>query len=230
MNYELAIDPAIKRLYPDYQCLVIYAEALINHESNNYSMAVLRAAEENARSRFTGDELVTHAHLQAWRDAFRKFGAKPKRYFCGAEALLRRALTGAELPAINPVVNLYNAVSIKRVIPIGGEDWDQLASDLRLIPAQGDEPFVTSSPEGEQTVYPSPGEIIWADTAGATVRRWNWRQCVRTRITSDTQNAYFVLDTLLPFTSKDLLQAGDELMGHLASLSPEAKMRSELLG
>ena len=166
MAYELEIHPDIKKLYPGYRCLVIYAEGLANHQDDGYSTTVLRDAEELVRSKLGGDGLVTNPHLQAWRDAFRQFGAKPKRHFCGAEALIRRALTGAEIPAINPVVNLYNAISMKHVIPVGGEDWDQLVSNLLLIPARGDEPFVTVNSEAEETVYPSPGEIIWADSAG----------------------------------------------------------------
>jgi DNA/RNA-binding domain of Phe-tRNA-synthetase-like protein len=30
---------------------------------------------------------------------------------------------------------------------------------------------------------PEPGEVIWRDDDGVTCRCWNWRQCVRTRIT-----------------------------------------------
>jgi DNA/RNA-binding domain of Phe-tRNA-synthetase-like protein len=31
--------------------------------------------------------------------------------------------------------------------------------------------------------HPEPGEVIWRDDDGVTCRCWNWRQCVRTRIT-----------------------------------------------
>lgn len=39
-----------------------------------------------------------------------------------------------------------------------------------------------------------PGEVVWADEAGVTSRRWNWRQCTRTALTGHVRNAYFVLD------------------------------------
>src|SRR5438034_9696077 len=137
IHYKLAVDPQIRELYPDYQCLVIYAASLNNREIDGYSKSVLRAAEEHARSHFAENALADHEHLRAWHEAFRKFGAKPKRYLCGAEALLQRVLNGSEVPSISPLVDLYNAVSIKHVIPVGGEDWDQLTGDLRLLRAKG---------------------------------------------------------------------------------------------
>ena len=61
-------------------------------------------------------------------------------------------------------------------------------------------------------VYPEPGEVIWADSTGITCRRWNWRQCRRTQLTEDTQNVYFVLDRLAPYSIEALMSAGEDLM------------------
>jgi DNA/RNA-binding domain of Phe-tRNA-synthetase-like protein len=41
-----------------------------------------------------------------------------------------------------------------------------------------------------------PGEIAWRDDRGITCRRWNWRQCVRTRLSTSTTEALFILDAL----------------------------------
>jgi DNA/RNA-binding domain of Phe-tRNA-synthetase-like protein len=59
---------------------------------------------------------------------------------------------------------------------------------VRLIAATGDEPF--------DDEHPRPGEIVWADTLGVTCRRWNWRQCTRTRLVEGTTRAYFLFDAL----------------------------------
>jgi DNA/RNA-binding domain of Phe-tRNA-synthetase-like protein len=71
----------------------------------------------------------------AWRRVFSEFGSKPSRYPSSAEALLARVLKGGELPRINALVNTYNAVSLRHVIPVGGEDLDRLRGDLRLVRA-----------------------------------------------------------------------------------------------
>jgi DNA/RNA-binding domain of Phe-tRNA-synthetase-like protein len=202
MNYTLKIEPEIFTSFPDYAALVIYAKNLVNAPSDDYSINLLRKAESIARERYAESDLSSDSHISAWHEAFRIFGAKPKKYFCGAEALIRRAVNGENIPTINQIVDVYNAVSIKYAIPTGGEDWETISSDLKLIRSKGNEPFTTLTSKGEQVDFPSTGEIIWADSAGATVRRWNWRQCFRTRITTETTDAYFVLDRLPRITLK----------------------------
>jgi len=228
-NYKLKIEPEIFETYPDYSALIIYAKNLVNAPSNDYSTEVLREAEKTARANFAGIELGNHPHISRWREAFHSFKAKPKKYFCGAEALLRRVVIGESIPTINQIVDVYNAVSIKYAIPAGGEDWSRITSDLKLIRSKGTEPFATLTSNGEQLDFPSIGEVIWADNSGATVRRWNWRQCFRTRITAETTHAYFVLDGLSPVNVDILKQAGQELIDHLKHLSPGASISTEIL-
>jgi DNA/RNA-binding domain of Phe-tRNA-synthetase-like protein len=216
--YNVTVDPAIFERYPGYAVGVIYASGVVNSESTEASIAILREAEAYAREQFAGERPVSHPHVVAWREAFREFGAKPSKFLCSAEALLGRTLKGNDLPPINAIVDLYNAVSIRHVLPIGGEDRDHLTSDISLTFATGDETFdVMGSGEVETA---DPGEVIWADSTGVTCRRWNWRQCARTQITPATTNIYFILDTLPPFTTDQLQSAMDDLVAGLQRLSP----------
>ena len=155
-----------------------------------------------------------HPHLLAWREAFRAFGAK--RYLSSAEALIRRA---DELPAINRLVDLYNAVSMAHAVPVGGEDLDCVAGPVRLLFASGDEEFDGGDP-------PKPGEVVWADAAGVTCRRWNWRQGVRTRLTESTRRAYFLFDALPVFGDEALGAAMDDLATRLREACPAADLSS----
>jgi DNA/RNA-binding domain of Phe-tRNA-synthetase-like protein len=59
-------------------------------------------------------------HVAAWREAYQAFGAKPNRTRNSLEALLRRAAT--DLPRVNRLTDIYNAISVLHQIPIGGED------------------------------------------------------------------------------------------------------------
>ncbi len=229
MHFKLQIDPLIHRLYPGYVALIIYADGLINGPSNSYTTALLRATETRTRDLGTQALLDNHPHIQAWRQAFKTFGAKPKRHFCGVETLMRRVCQGGALPEINRLVDTYNSISLAHVMPVGGEDWDKLASDLQLTTATSTEPFVIGGAGHEETTFPSPGEVIWKDAEGVTVRRWNWRQCSRTLVQINTTSAYFVLDALPPFGPPDLIAAAEELMSHLSTLSPEASLRYEII-
>ncbi len=220
--HNVSVDPEIFKRFPGYAVGVIYASGVVNSESSAASIAMLREAEAHAREVFGDAKPVSHPHVAAWREAFREFGAKPSKFLCSAEALLGWTLKGNDLPAINAIVDLYNAVSIRHVLPIGGEDRDNLSSDVVLRFASGSEPFDAMGTGEIETA--SPGEAIWADSTGVTCRRWNWRQCARTQITPATTNIYFILDTLPPFTPDQLQAATDELIAGLREISPSCQI------
>jgi DNA/RNA-binding domain of Phe-tRNA-synthetase-like protein len=226
---RLRADPDVLARFPNYTAIVIYATNLRNAPSDAESAGWLREAEARARTEFGDSPAASHPHLQAWRAAFSAFGSKPSKFLCSAEALLKRVLKGEEIPAINRVVDAYNAVSLRHVVPAGGEDLDRLESDLHLAFAIGDEPFDLLGGDGAPE-HPDPGEVVWKDSAGVTCRRWNWRQCRRTRLTEDTENAYFVIDRLAPYPIETLKAAGAELESFLRRISPDCGIERDLVG
>jgi DNA/RNA-binding domain of Phe-tRNA-synthetase-like protein len=136
------------------------------------------------------------------------FGCKPSRYPCSAEALLKRVARGDELPAINRLVDLYNAISVAYALPLGGEDVERVSGGVVLMPAVGDEAFDGGDP-------PAPGEIVWRDDLGVTCRAWNWRQGTRTRITETSTHVYFLIEAMEQEGVGSLAQAAEELCGRL---------------
>lgn len=226
--FQVTIDSQIFAKWPDYQALVIEATNLTNGPSPPEVVRLLCDAESAARSKFGEAPANSDPHIAAWRNAYSSFGAKPSKYLCSVEALLKRTLKGSELPSINLLVDLYNVVSIRHGLPVGGEDWDALASDVQLRLANGSEPFVTIQNGTEQVEHAESGEPIWVDSSGVTCRRWNWRQCHRTAFTATTTNAYFVLDRLAPYDTRSLNCAGDELIQFLRQFCPDARFTEKL--
>src|SRR5690606_24939331 len=132
--------------------------------------------------------------------------------------------TEAGLPRINLLVDLYNAVSVAHLIPVGGEDIDRVRGGMRLVRATGEEDFVTVA-GGEETVeHPDPGEVVWRDDAGVTCRRWNWRQGPRSRFTEETVSGVFLLEGMAPLPVPELERAAAELAGLLEKFSPGARV------
>ena len=201
-----AIDDSVLRLRPDYRALIVVAENVAGGESDRASDVWLAKA--------AGVEIpLEHEHLEAWREAFRQFGANARRTRPSVDALVRRASGG--LPRIDRVTDIYNAISVLHVVPAGGEDLDGYSGPLRLTRADGSEPFDTISDGMPVIEHPEPGEVIWRDDAGVTCRRWNWRQCVRTRLSPTTTRAVFIFDALAPLRDEELTAVGDELIGAL---------------
>jgi len=234
---RLTIDPSILERFPRYSAAVVYARGLDNGESDPESASWLREAEGRIRA-MVPEPASAHPHLAAWRSVFAAFGSRPSKFLCSAEALVKRVLKGEEVPPINRVVDAYNAVSLRHVLPAGGEDLDRLESDLTLAFADGTEPFDLMSGDGapdrpsggEAPEHPMPGEVVWKDSAGVTCRRWNWRQCKRTRLLPETKNAYFVLDRLAPYPREILERAAVELADRLRRSSPGVSLETEFFG
>lgn len=219
------VDSKINEVAPGYRALsmVVAADGMSQSDAGGHVMIDALAAL-NAGSAFWAE-----AHLAAWANAFRNFGAKPQRTPCSAEALRRRALRDGNLPSINPIVDLYNAVSIQYAIPVGGEDLDAYAGTARLTVADGSEIFDTIKEGVAATESPEPGEVIWRDDIGVTCRRWNWRQGVRTRLTSDSTHMWFILESLPEMPLDALREAGEKLEHGLSLLLKNPRIAKELV-
>jgi DNA/RNA-binding domain of Phe-tRNA-synthetase-like protein len=220
--FEVRVDPAIHERHPDYVALVLVASGLANGASDAVTDAQLSDAETQLRARGLG-RAADHPHIAAWRAAFSAFGAKPSRYPSSAEALITRVIKGQPLPRVNLLVDLYNAVSVRHVVPLGGEDADQLEGALRLTVASGDELFEPRA-DGIEMEHPAPGEIVWRDDHGVTCRRWNWRQGRRTQITEATTRAFFVFDRLGGLAVDELHSAADDLSTLLRTRWPHCRV------
>lgn len=221
------VAPEIFTLRPDYRALLMVVEGIPPGPSDTTSENMLQEAEHHVQQLSTKSAITEFPHIAAWREAYKSFGAKPQKTRNSLEALTRRAEGG--LPRVNRLTDIYNAISVKHQIPLGGEDLDKYDGAPFLMRAKGTEPFQTFS-NGEPLVeYAATGEPIWCDNTGVTCRRWNWRQGPRTALTDETTRVLFILDALEPVSDQDLGKAADELSAALKQLSPEVKTSQRII-
>ncbi|NIO44280.1 MAG: hypothetical protein GTN36_01865, partial [Candidatus Aenigmarchaeota archaeon] len=142
------------------------------------------------------------------------FGAKPKDYKCSVESLLRMILKGTSIRHINKIVDIYNYVSIKHIIPVGGDDADRVEGDIILKFANGTEKFIGLG--SQELKNPRSGEVIYLDDKEVLCRRWNWRECDKTKMTEDTKNVLLVIEGLPPVTKEKIEEAAKELVSLIA--------------
>jgi len=215
------VEAAVFAMRPDYRAMLLAVDGIVPGPSDQASDKLLQAAEAAAREALRGRPAEDLPHVAAWREAYRAFGAKPQRTRNSLEALLRRVPSG--LPRVNRLTDLYNAISVRHQIPLGGEDLSRYTGAPRLVRATGIEPFDTAADGAAVIEHPDPGEVVWCDDAGVTCRRWNWRQARRTQLREDTTAALFILDALDPITDQALHAAADDLAAHLARLGPRVR-------
>ncbi|WP_076068280.1 B3/4 domain-containing protein [Sphingomonas montana] len=214
------IDPAVMRLASDFRALHLLVSTQDPTPVGDAS-AALAAACKYVRD---GGPSWAETHLAAWAETYVGFGARPSRTPCSAQALRKRVLKDGTLPAINPVVDLYNAISLRYAVPVGGENLSAYVGLPRLTIADGTEVFDTMS-NGEPAVeHPLPGEVVWRDDVGVTCRRWNWRQGTRTRLNGGERSMWFVLEALAGIPDDAQKEAGDALANGLISILPSASV------
>ncbi|MEV6587064.1 B3/B4 domain-containing protein [Streptomyces acidicola] len=224
MTLTLTVSDDVRALAPGFTHVMIEAHGLVNGPSTEESAALLDDAARRLAARLDGRAPHEDPHLAAWREAYSAFGSKPSRTRNSAEALAKRALSEAGLPRINLLVDLYNAISVAHLIPVGGEDLDHIQGGMSLVRATGQEDFVTVAGGEEVVEHPDAGEVVWRDEAGVTCRRWNWRQGPRTRLTEETTSALFLLESLAPMPVDDVEAAGAELAELLEKFSAGARV------
>jgi DNA/RNA-binding domain of Phe-tRNA-synthetase-like protein len=224
MTLSLTVSDEVRALAPGFTHVVVEAHGLINGPSTDASSALLDDAARRLAVRLDGRAPHEDPHMAAWREVYTAFGSKPSRTRNSAEALAKRALSETGLPRINLLVDLYNALSVAHLIPVGGEDIDRIQGGMHLVRATGDEDFPTVAGGEEIVGHPDAGEVVWRDEAGVTCRRWNWRQGPRTRLTEQTTSAVFLLEGMAPMPVPDIESAAAELAELLEKSSPGARI------
>ena len=180
----------ITNAFPDYRVAVVVAEGLtIAPERPAALDALIAQREEAARATWGGTELSQIPGVAAWRAAYKGFGIKQTRYRSSVERLVKNVLAGRPLARVNAFVDLYNAVSLAHVLPLGADDLGKVTPPLAFRYAREGDSFVDMAEAGEQPEAPKPGEVVYADAAHVLCRRWNWRQDARTLITPATTRA-----------------------------------------
>lgn len=206
----LRVTDDIFERFPEVVLGIVIAHGIDNAGENAEILAQLRTEETRTRAELSGTQISEHPHIAPWREAYRAFGAKPKDYPSSIENLVRRVVKGHTVPHINTLVDAYNTVSLRHVVPVGGEDLDTIVGDVLLAFAGEHEASVVLLGEPEPRA-PHPGEVIYKDDAGAICRRWNWKEADRTKLTAGTRNAFLVIEGLPPVGADLVDRAAAEL-------------------
>ncbi|EOT2913609.1 B3/4 domain-containing protein [Clostridium perfringens] len=206
---KFIIEDDFWELFPNANIGIITCNGIDNtiKDENQYK-DMISQEEKEALTHLSNEEFSSNEVIKVWRDAFKKFKTK-KGARSSIEALLKRVSTGKGLGTINPLVDIYNSISLKYAMPCGGEDMDKFIGDIRLTKATGDESFITLGSDKSEPPY--EGELVYKDDEGAICRCWNWRESVRTMLTEDTKNAFLCIELVDENREKEFENALKEL-------------------
>jgi len=206
---KFRIEDKIFEQYPSLNIGIVVAKGIDNTGESAEALDMLSEQSNAIKSEYNLETLKEDPKIHAWREAYRAFGAKPKKYTCSVENLYRMILEDVNLRHINKVVDIYNYLSLKHMVPVGGDDIDKIDGGIVLRFAKGDEDFIRLN--SDEIDHPKEGEVVYADDKEVLCRRWNWRECDKSKMTEETKNVALVVEGLSPVSKEDTESIVSEL-------------------
>ena len=223
---KIVISPDIFKEFPEFVRGIIFVDHMQIIEKNKRIKKPLNKVIQQRQSERL--DFSNHPYIQAWDRAHDKFGSNPEKYPPSIKSLLSRIMLGGGLPSINSVVTLFNYISLKYLVPCGGDDLNRISGNLCLDFATGEELFIGLG--SSDLEHPEIGEVIYYDDQSKQVmcRRWNWRNAEFSKITLDSQAIIINIDGIDGIPQSVILDARDELAG-LLETHCQAESRVALL-
>lgn len=205
------VEPEIFDRFPHFYRGIVVARGIDNSRSGLRPTQLLR--EEEERIRAEADGTLAHPRLGAWLQAYRELGADPAKHTPAVAFLVQRICQGKAIPSVSPVVDLFNWISLKHLVPAGGDCVDRLTGDLTLGLARGIEVF-SSLAKPHVVEHPEPGEVIYVNRRSNRVlcRRWNWRNADCSKVTRETRCVVINVDGMTSVISRTEVEEATETL------------------
>lgn len=186
-SIQISISPEILDLFPQMRISGIMVNGLTINKDQNPSLQDYLAAPATVPVDISAEE-----EIAKWRKVYGQMGVKPSKYFSSFESLYRRFSKGKSVFGINPVVDSYNAVSIKHRLCMGGYDAGRLGNHVSIRFAQQGEEMVPIG--SDSPLILTDKAVVYADEHQVMCALWNHRDAQATMISDQTTNALFFVD------------------------------------
>ncbi len=218
MSIKLSISKEILGRHPDLSVQGIVVSGLRNLEKPFTVPSSSEIRDGIASMGISIENLASSPLVAEWRNAIALCGLKPSRYKSSVEALSRRWLSRQEVTTSVCAVDLYCAVSVLHMAPLGAYDLDRLPSPdvaLRLADPLND-CFV---PLGGRPEDMPLTEDLAVYASGSTVLcyAFNHRDSRETCLTEGSERAVFLGEAVTRSQGLALDAAIEDLERRLAS-------------
>lgn len=195
----------------------------------NICFGVVVARGIDTRSNFKGLDLAVRelqekyserkakelGEIIPYREVFKNLGYNPNKFMPSIEALTTRVLKQKRLPSILPVVDAYNSISLKYLLPIGGHDINTAKGDIEVRFSNNLDSFTPFGSSDNEII--DEKELVYAVGNEIKTRRWIWRQGELGKITDKSTDIFFPIDGFEGINDMTVKEATRELASLLKS-------------
>ena len=197
---KVIVDRKILNRFPKLNIGIVIAHQINNHDADKRIHHLLAQIEKLMQINFVPEDIAKHPLISPWMTAYTEFGAKPSRYHSSVESLAKKVLKGKMISRVNKIIDLYNYLSLKYLVPMGGDDLSKIKGDINLTFAKGTEKFTEVKTREKKN--PEKAEVVYKDDEKILCRRWNWRECEESKITNKTEDVIIYVEGIFPVTNK----------------------------
>jgi len=191
---------------------ILICKDINNSDEDPKTIKILKEMEDFVRQTFVPEQLAKKEEVIKWENAYKRLGVKSHHYHSSVEELLDLILSGKDISKENKLVDIYNFITLKYLIPTGGDDLNKITGNITLDISKDNEHFRPKDNLRTDTI--KPGELIYKDEKTVLARRFSWIESELTKIDENTRNTIIYIDAL-PMISRNKL---DEIMNELKDL------------
>ncbi|MBU0975305.1 MAG: tyrosine--tRNA ligase [Patescibacteria group bacterium] len=206
---KFSVTQKVFERFPDAKFGVLLIQGINNTGSNSKIADLLKQQIKTTSKQYNHTAIKDIPQIKSWREVFESLGLN-RDFLPSHEALSSRVISKGDLPNINPLVDIYNIVSLKYLIPIGGHDTDK-APEIRIDETTGKETFQVMN--SKEILNVEKGELAYLTEDKILTRHFVWRQSETSKTDRDTKNVFIPIDNAAgDMTEKQIKQIADELI------------------
>ena len=124
--------------------------------------------------------------------------------------LLKNLLKKQEFHKINPLVDLYNLISMDTKLALGAHDLDKTEGNITLRLTQGNEKYISLGSEEAKEV--KAGIYSYIDDANDIICYSEIRQVDKTKVTNESKDIFFIVQVNKETSDKYVKDIAKELI------------------
>lgn len=185
------VDESVFGLNQDIKFGILIGKNIKNSETLAEDEKRLRNAEHKMRETVQIDQVRELPNVSFYREIMTQAGINPNKFPPSVEAMYKRILKGGQLPVINALVDLCNAVSIEQIISLGAHDLNDIHEDLEVRLSRKGDVFLPFGAAEYENV--DDGELVFTCRNIVQTRKWIWRQSELGKTSIYSKDIFFQL-------------------------------------
>lgn len=182
---KFIIEQSVKDL--GIKCIGVYITGINNHYYSDSLKDYLNIHSQRLLKSATEKDPI----IQGFYDLHKKVGVSKRKNIPASENLIKLLKKRHDITRINPVVDIYNIISMESKLALGAHDIDKIVGNVNLKLTDGKELFIPLGQEEPKEVLANVYSYI--DDSNEIICYLEVRQVNKTKVTNNSKDIFFIV-------------------------------------